>query len=230
MFGIFQRWKRRKVHFLHIGKTGGSAIRSALKQHRKTPRYTLELHGHRVSLKDIPRGELVVFFLRDPISRFISGFYSRQRKGQPRFFLDWNDQERKIFEAFQTPNELAHALADETSPDHETALKAMKAIRHLQHYNQWYEDLDYFESRIADVLYIGFQETLDSGFHELKGILGLDESIQLPGDDVGAHRNPGGLDRTIDEAGIAALEEWYAEDIEFVSLCKNVMSGRRSAN
>jgi hypothetical protein len=49
------------VHFLHIGKTGGMAIRHALKPYRETARYKIKRHGHRQTLQDIPQGEGVIF-------------------------------------------------------------------------------------------------------------------------------------------------------------------------
>jgi len=78
---------KQLIHFLHIGKTGGSAIKYALTQYSVSGRYAIYLHSHNFRLRDVPIGESVFFFLRDPISRFKSGFYSRQRQGQPRYFV-----------------------------------------------------------------------------------------------------------------------------------------------
>lgn len=218
---------RQKVHFLHIGKTGGTAIKSALKKNPETPKYNLELHGHELSLIDIPKGEYAIFFLRDPISRFISGFYSRQRKGQPRYYSEWSSLEKEVFKTFHTPNQLACSLSNKSSKNYPLALEAIKNVPHFKCYDNWYGDLEYFQSRIKDILYIGFQESLNDDFHELKRILGLPEWVQLPDDDIEAHRNPHGQDKSIDEDGIIALNNWYSDDIMFVSLCKKVMSFKR---
>ena len=75
---------RRVLHFLHIGKTGGTAAKSALRGHENSGDYEIILHEHDFQLKDVPLGEKVVFFVRDPISRFVSGFYGRQRQDLPR--------------------------------------------------------------------------------------------------------------------------------------------------
>ena len=92
--GIDVRWWHREeklpaalrttdpVHFLHIGKTGGTAIKAALKAY--PPAVTLHVHPHRFALADVPRGERVFFFVRDPLSRFVSAFHSRKRRGLPR--------------------------------------------------------------------------------------------------------------------------------------------------
>ncbi len=62
MFNFLKKTTKQKVHFLHIGKTGGSAIKSVLEKKLITPKYILKLHSHGTSLKDIPKGEYVVFF------------------------------------------------------------------------------------------------------------------------------------------------------------------------
>lgn len=77
---IIQRIQGKKpVHLLHIGKTGGSAVKHTLKQYPPNNRYAVHLHKHGVKLSDIPKGNMVIFVVRDPVSRFISGFYSRHR-------------------------------------------------------------------------------------------------------------------------------------------------------
>lgn len=214
--------RKPMLHFLHIGKTGGSAFKSAIKKHTDASRFEVRLHGHATTLKDIPVGEYVTFFLRDPISRFISGFYSRQRKGQPRFYSEWRPREKEVFEHFQTPNQLALSLAIESSADHSLSHTAMKKVQHLKRYRYWYGSFEYFRSRIKDIFYIGFQESLSQDFGELKRLLGLPDHIQLPDDDIGAHRNPKGLDKSIDDIGVTALKHWYSEDYRFISICKEI--------
>ena len=216
--------KKQKIHFLHIGKTGGSAIRSVLDDNKETSQYIIEIHGHATSIKDIPNGEKIIFFLRDPISRFISGFYSRKRKGQPRYNIEWKPLEKKIFTTFETPNALALALSDETSEDYILANEAMNHIQHLRHYNNWYINFEYFEQRKKDIFFIGFQESLDQDFIKLKEKLFLDKKFDLPRDDIGAHRNPKGLDRHLEVKARKILLEFYKEDILFYDLCKILAS------
>lgn len=225
MFRNFLKRKKQRVHFLHIGKTGGSAIKSILNNFLETPKYSIKLHGHGTSLKDIPKGDSVIFFLRDPVTRFISGFYSRQRKGQPRYYSEWSLKEKEVFEHFSTPNEVAVSLASEQA----SAKMAMKCVQHFSRYSKWYVDLDYFKSRTDDILFIGFQESLDSDFERLKSILGIPEEINLPTDDTTAHRNPNNVDKSIDENGIEALKKWYLEDTKFIELCKEIMSNKANA-
>lgn len=210
----------KNAHFLHIGKTGGTAIKEALKSVGKASRYKLFFHQHHVTLKDIPEGEAVFFFVRDPVSRFVSGFYSRQRKGQPRYYSEWSSAERRAFELFPTPNELAGALADKDSVLHEEAVLAINNIQHMGSYKFWYGSLDYFKSRSADIIFIGHQESLADDFEKLLNIIGVELDIVLPEGDIESHRNPSYVDRTISEPGLTNLKLWYRDDYEFISHCK----------
>ena len=113
----------KPVHFLHIGKTGGTAFKYAVatarRQNSRHGGFTLHLHPHSVKLRDIPNGDQFLFFIRDPVSKFVSGFVSRQRQGQPRHFVPWRPNEKEAFGRFSTPNQLALAL---NSQDSEEAL------------------------------------------------------------------------------------------------------------
>ena len=79
--------RRQTVHFLGIGKTGGSTIKHALKRPSVTREHVIRRHGHRKTVREIPVGEKVIFFLRDLLSRFVSGLYNRLRQGRPKYSL-----------------------------------------------------------------------------------------------------------------------------------------------
>ena len=138
-----QKIKRKKqVHFLHLGKTGGTAIKYAIKQCTEADSpYVINLHSHKFKLSDVPHGESVFFFIRNPISRFISGFYSRQRQGQPRYFFPWSPDEKISFENFSTPNQLAIALSSSNIEEKKQAIVAMKSIKHVNDsYWKWFDN------------------------------------------------------------------------------------------
>lgn len=212
----------RNVHFLHIGKTGGTAVKHALRDHLSTPGYTLHLHPHETTLRDIPTGEKAMFFLRDPLERFISGFYSRQRQGQPRYFSPWSPEEKVAFERFPTPDVLGRALSSPIKETKEHAVQAMRAIQHVRNsFWNWFGDERYYRSRQADIFFIGFQDSLAADFEELKISLGLPEHLTLPQNDVTAHRNPKGLDRTMSAEAQMNLRGWYAADYAFMDICRD---------
>lgn len=84
LLGMAPSPKRRPVHFLHIGKTAGTHLKAMLERINEAQQ-DIEFvgHGHKVHLKDLPPGEDYFFAIRDPIARFVSGFYSRKREGGP---------------------------------------------------------------------------------------------------------------------------------------------------
>lgn len=214
------------AHFIHVGKTGGSAIKHALRQcSRKRSPYEIFLHSHRVTLMEIPRGEKVFFFVRDPIGRFVSGFYSRQRRGLPRYLTPWSREEEEAFRRFSTPGELARALSSPNADDKESARKAMQSIEHVKDsFWKWFGNEAYFTSRLTDVLFIGSQERLAEDFAALKSLLGLPDEAALPEDDVNAHRNPAGLDKELQMDSLSALRVWFRAEYEFIDLCRRHMS------
>ena len=108
---IYRARRKRVLHFLHVRKTGGTAIKYALKPCLVTSGHYIVLHGHRFTLREVPKGDQAIFCLRNPISRFVSGFYSRLRQGQPRNLVPWTPDEKASFSRFDTPNRLALALS-----------------------------------------------------------------------------------------------------------------------
>jgi hypothetical protein len=218
---------RQSVHFLHVGKTGGSAVKHAISHSPVDPRFEIHLHLHSFRLRDVPRGDKFFFFVRDPISRFISGFLSRQRKGRPAYFYEWSEAEKAAFDEFVSPNDLALALSSSDASKRARAERAMTAIAHVRDsYWDWFEDESYFRSRIPDILFIGFQERLSDDFELLKPRIGLSRDVELPDDDRLAHRNPVHLDRTLDTVAMTNLQSWYAADFRFVEICRGLVDAQ----
>jgi hypothetical protein len=217
---------RRVAHFLHPGKTAGTAVKHALKNAPPSPRFDLELHTHGVRMADLPRGDPFFFVVRDPVDRFVSGFWGRQRQGRPRHNNPWSPDEATAFERFATPQALADALGG-SADDRAAAVHALGAIDHVRtSYWYWFGDPDAFRRRSSDVLFIGYQETLDEQLPDLALALGL-PSLEVPHDDVGANRtapSPSAAaagDGLTDQAR-ARMREWFAADYEFVDLCRAI--------
>ena len=126
------------VHFLHVRKTGGNAINAALAPHRTSGTFRIELHSHSTTMNDVPVGTPFFFVVRDPVDRYVSGFYSRQRQGQPRNSQPWTPLEAIAFERFSTANELAEAIGRDPQAD-----AAMASIGHVRSsYWDWFHDVE----------------------------------------------------------------------------------------
>jgi len=221
---MVNKWRGKPtLHILHIGKTGGSALNSAFSQHVHAAKFAVRFHDHNKTLKEIPKGEKVVFFLRHPVSRFISGFYSRKRLGRPRYYIPWSVDEAAAFSRFSSPNVLAKALSSADPALRADAVRAMRKIRFARDsFYQWFDSDDYFRNRLEDIILIGFQENLDRDFEELKVILGISDTAVLPADDFSAHRGLPSEDRELDEEAANNLHIWYKRDIHFYCLCQSV--------
>jgi Sulfotransferase family len=214
---------RPALNVLHIGKTGGTALKHVLQQNAEASRCQLLFRGHDVTLADITRGEQFMFLIRDPLTRFVSAFNGRLREDRPRYHYPWRDEERVAFAIFKTPDELAVALASDDEEEREQAKAAMHGIGHVNTpYTFWFPKESAFRARLSDVFFIGLQDRLDEDFELLRRKLRLPEGVAMPHDETAAHKTPGGFESQLSERGRANLERWYARDVAFVQLCREL--------
>ena len=213
---------RPPLHAFHIGKTGGTALKDALLECGDRSRYRLLLHGHTVTLPDVPVGERFMFVIRDPLRRFVSAFNGRLREDRPRYHYPWRDEEKVAFATFKTPDQLAAALSARGKLRRQ-AEDAMHGIGHVNTpYSYWFPDEDEFRARVPDLFFVGFTERLDDDFELLKRKLGLPADARLPHEETAAHRTPASFDAQLSDIARANLERWYARDIAFVELCREL--------
>ena len=173
----------KTLHFLHIGKTGGSAIKDSLKAGiKKQDRYKNEkairnnkpynirdlsreydrivFHGHGSTLKNIPDSDFFFFCIRNPIKRYISGFNSRLNQGKPKYNCPWSNEERIAFSHFKTPNELAESLSSKDTQHKDAATKSIQNIRHVKDpMLSWFDNYEYLLKRSKHLISICDQKT-----------------------------------------------------------------------
>jgi len=221
----FERVTTVPVHFLHIRKTGGTAIAEALRPIAAS--YGIVLHDHSTKLSDVPPGHQMVFFVRHPIPRFVSGFCSRLRCGLPRHHYEWNQAEAQAFRHFRKANDLAEALS---ATDREMAMRARQAMQGISHvkntYKDWFSGEQELDDRLDSIVLLGLQEKLSTDFEHLKRLLNLPETVSLPADDTLAHRTPPEFDRGLSPLAVRNLSQWYAEDIRFYEHCMRLRAAR----
>lgn len=216
---LVNAWRGRgkpRLHFLHVSKTGGTAVKHVLRQARPT-RYRVLLHSHPVTMREVPVGEQVVLVVRDPVGRFVSGFNSRARRGGTAHPRDWSPGESAAFQHFPTADSLALALYSGDPEEAAAAATAMSAVRHLsRHQVNWIVDLETLRSRQDDVLMVGRQWALAEDFARLADLIGLDTHT-LPTDDATAHRTPSDFATGLSDEARAAVRRWYADDYAFLA-------------
>lgn len=216
-FRIFNR-KKGRLHLIHIGKTGGSNLKSTLKN-VKLNKFELIFHPHEVGLIDIPIGEKYFFCTRDAIERFQSGFYSRKRKGQPRYYSEWSESEKISFNKFSTPEELASSL-DINEDSYQDAKFAMKSITHVNSsYWDWFHSEEYFNSRLSDLFFIFRMEYFDEDFEDFKKKLDIKKEIKLGTDEITMHSN--NEKYNLSEKSVKYLNIWYKKEYNFIKIINN---------
>ncbi|MBA3436345.1 MAG: sulfotransferase family 2 domain-containing protein [Chloroflexi bacterium] len=213
--------RHRVVHMLHIGKTGGTALKHALRHCPAPDSLQLMLHGHVVPLSAIPLRDEVFFFLRDPLSRYVSGFNSRRREGRPSNQRPWTPGERRAFERFSTPDELARALSSEDARVSTAARHAMTRIGHVRYpLSRWLGNAELLRKHRDRIVLVGWVDTLESDFERLKDTLDLPASCRLPDSDDAAHRAPSTGSTGLSDEAVANLRQWYRADYDLIEACR----------
>jgi len=219
---MLQRLFRKKqltIHLLHIGKTGGTSLIKMLEGISNT-KYSIKVHPHQYTLKDIPESDKAIFFLRNPLDRFVSGFYSRKRKGQPTYNVPWNEAEEKAFKTFETPNELARALSSDNDELKNSAEAAMRGIRHVNtHFKDWLYSSKYLKTKSKKIYFIGFQENFDKDVRQLFQKLTREN---LNSEVVKSHQTFKKENKELSEEAKTNLMQWYKDDFELYRFCETL--------
>jgi len=211
------------LHFIHIRKTAGTAIRQTISRKAKysgkvlsSGGFLIQAHGHEFTLQDVKPGEKAFFVVRDPIQRFISGFYSRKRMGKPQNYNPWTEGEQKAFTWFENPDQLGLALASEADRS-----KAVFALRHIKHVNSsyydWFINDAYLRENLDKILFVLCQEDLDADFIRAQAA----HNIQLGAlikDPKRAHKNPTAVKKELSEESRKQLMDWFQPEYQFLNL------------
>lgn len=216
--------RRDRAGLLHIGKTGGTAVNTVLRAAKKLGiGRRIGLYGHEVGLQQVAdhdRTGKVVFFIREPVSRYISAFNSRLRQGYPRHGNTWTEKEEIAFKHFKTPNQLAEALSARDAELRQHATDAMTGIKHLRRaYQHYLGSVELLEQERDRIYFIGATETFESDFALLRKLFRVPDDLELPTDDLGAHKTPDGFEKTVSELGRHNIENYYADDYAIYRWC-----------
>ena len=213
--------RREVLHFLHIGKTAGTQISHLGRQiSDRSGLFRFEGHGHAAGLADLPNGSLYFFSTRDPIARFVSGFYSRKRKGMPRTYSEWTPHEALAFAAFDHADDLACQLSDGANRQGE-AVAAMRSISHVAMLQgDPFRCMGHF-LQLRPPVHILRQERLEEDVAVLARKLRLDVTPRFTSDPVKAHRNDYSDVPPLSETARANLRAWYAGDYAFLRQCED---------
>lgn len=207
----------RNLHFLHIGKNAGTQVFHVAEGWLNAPQpVRLVKHGHDVMLRHLPTDAEYFFSVRDPVSRFVSGFYNRKTEGRPVRVIPRTEAEDRVFDRFAEAVELAEALFQDGEQGR-AAAQAMTTLRHAaQHQWQWFMMQGHFLD-LRPPAYILRQEHFATDLAALQRKLGVEGHT----DDAPTKS------RKTDYSAIPELTErarenllrWYAADMAFYSMC-----------
>lgn len=207
--------KRQRIHYLHIGKTAGTALKQLMVDVNKTQsKWVFLEYGHSVVLKDLPREDAYCFSVREPVSRFYSAFYNRKNQGYPGAFSAWSAEEVIAFNHFPEANDLAESLFEDGRRG-EMAMWAMNSIGHVSttQLGWFHGKTNLFERRPP--LFVLRQSKLQSDAEHMLRLLGVKDQLELKRDTVGMHKNDYSKVPPLSQKAKENIAKWFAADCEF---------------
>jgi len=209
--------------FFHLGKTGGGSVRQLLGPIRSQ----WVSVGHRGTLDEIQQQwpDLpMVFFVRDPLTRFVSGFNNFRRAVVHKSTGKLpSDHQLVAYSLFATANDLAEGLV---SHDEHTRSSAHWAIGRLgflsNHLTANLGSPAIVDQHRPQIALIGLFERFDISIEAMRVALHLPASLQLPAEPSLAHRGLSHLPNQLSPMGRAAVTQWYRADIALYEHCRHI--------
>ena len=218
---INKKLRKNDIIFFHIGKTSGTKINSIFKK-KIINNINIIKTQHNLKKRHINLNQNYFFSIRNPVNRFLSGFYSRKRKGKPRLYKDWSTEERQAFKKFKSANQLAESLFLKSKKGQD----AIRAIQSIGHCNSdqidWFSGSDFFGNNPP--LCIIRQE-----FFERDMIL-FCKKLNIKGEilknikkeiKIKEHKNNYNKIKPLSKKAIFNLKKWYVKDVYFYKYCNN---------
>jgi len=211
---IFQRKVKLNpnfVYFLHIGKSGGTALGNKF-QNEINPKSELKFvpFGHNVKLYHLDKKQKYIFSVRDPISRYHSGFYSRLRKGMPRIKKEHDFFEKISFFFYKDSNSLAEDLYSSNPMKVLLARFSMCSIIHLNEpISSWFS---YEELQKHPPEFLFDQKNLDKDYKKFCQVFNLTYS-KLGKGKVVSHKNDYTGKPELSKLAKQNLKRYFEKDI-----------------
>jgi hypothetical protein len=209
---------RRKlpIAFLHIGKNAGTEIADRMTMLNKSGEISFEKMDHSVRLRNLAPRQQYFFSIRDPVTRFVSGFYSRKRMGRPRLDLPWSRHESLSFRDFDHANDLAESLFRDCSVGRD-ASAAMNSIFHINAFQaDWFQGKGHF-LELRPPIWIIRVEHLEEDLRAFADRLG----VSLGDQNGRLHHNDYSNTPPLSRLAKSNLLRWYQRDVEFYRQCQH---------
>lgn len=212
------------ICLLHIGKTGGSYLKSVLKHNADILPSNLRLLKHNATLmgtrEKLGANRKLAFIVRNPEARFISAFNSRLRQGRPSYQVSWSADEAAAFLWFETANDLAEGLASENERVKSAAIFAMHAISHVaKGYEFYLGGILELEKEKANIVVCLDIADLTPRLPEILDALGV-SGAKLP--DAPRHHNDPTGPTGLSEKGQQALKQYWDREYRIYEKCRKL--------
>ena len=226
-----QEIKSEKIAYLHIGKCAGTTLYDYFKSNSEID--ITYLHMKRIELAECINYQFA-FFIRHPISRFVSAFihtkrivefdtsglnidhlnhensYSPRRikRKMMRGGIAYSEQYDQLVRHFKCANELAESLFCEEGKQRQKAQKLMSLPNeHLYKSIGWYlHNGELVERFPQNIRFVGCVETVDKDLQTAKSLFNLQANVNK----VTRRRSgPGNGKNQLSELAIRNLQHWY---------------------
>ncbi len=214
-----------KTCFIHIGKTGGTFLKSlAATPGSENRKIFMGSHGDTLltTIEKFGRDRKVAFFFRNPADRFVSGFLSRLRQGRPTYNVNWTNGEAIAFSYFDHPNKLAEALFSDSEREKSAARYAFSQIFHLkQNYAHYLISRNFLEHefRSGNIVVCCETHKLDDKIDKVLEILGVENVSSVGGS---KNRNPEEVHTELSKKANLNLKKFWSTEYEIYETCKEV--------
>ena len=212
------------ICLLHIGKTGGSFLRSILKTVESLPA-NLHILKHSDTLESTRRrfgdDRQLAFVVREPKSRFVSAFNSRMRQGRPTYSSQWSAAEAAAFQWFEDANSLAEALGADDDRMRSAAYFAMDNIQHLKlNYQHFLTSVAELKREKRNIRCCVDLTELDAKLSDVLTAMGVKG---LPLDKHAKRHETPAAPIVLSEIAERNLREYWAHEFEIYEYCRETL-------
>jgi len=214
---------RKKLHFIHPGRTGGTNIRNYLTRlNNYQKKYYFNCYGHLFKFHHLGKNNKYLFTIRDPIDRFVSGFNVRKNLAQfenttdPKKITKYkiSVKEHESFKNFSSANHLAENIYSNDLAKQSKAIIAMNNIKHIK--DTYISFLNKEDITKNKPFFVIETEKLEEDFFKLCDKLKL-EKIDLSLNNISKNFRKSKVsdDKKLSDLAISNLRRWYKKDFDF---------------
>ena len=208
------------ILYLHIPKTGGSNFRESLPQFNKKSNIKIITIRH-FRYINLLENKKIIFTIRDPISRFVSSFYSRINEDKPYGYTKHSIGEMIAFKWYQDVNKLCKDIYSKNIYNLIKSRLALVWIRQINLPLYILTPLNFLKRKPLFIFDLEFlQSDIDFFF---KHIGANEETMKLfEKKSIKSHKTSFPKDLILTNDSKKILQRYLKEDYKIYLYCKNI--------